>query len=793
MKRWDRVRLFVGLGVVGCLLSNACGPNFPAGYVWHGTGERMLNMPRFRFDEAINDWVDYEKPARKTTPQAPYKPWRVTLQADELDLREALIRSGRSRAFVESTVARYVTMRSQLKNAFRDIERHRFLYEAPAPATVSDSVEGYVPPVFDTEPCDALLNALPAEFGFCDTREFATQLMNVAQEQGDIESLSYALHDAGVAPEVELRRVLDYAEFRRTLRFHTILTRYPAPAGFASDEFDRQDFVSLLASLPDEFALYAAGAWHYRCGYYEEAIRCFEDVLALPPTARRYRSTWAAYMLGISWTHLDTKSAIPYFELTRELADRGFYDSTGLAEASREKQVLSEKYEGRFAFAMEHYLDIIKSPGFDGNHHVYDALNSVCRATMEADPSPDYMYRNPEFLEVLSRWALATRYGWDSMRFLEGIKAAALDSPPPGLGRFACAAYRKGLFGQASLWIDMAREDDLHALWVGAKLAQREGKSKTAARLLERAEHILAQDDSWAEKASPQFLQETQSSMLGDLGVAKLNVRNYTGALDAFARGGHWEDAAYVADRVLMKEELRQFLDEVTNDSFYRQEIRDFRVASNYERLAFLLARRYARDDELTRAAAYYPRDEGANYSGREMRGRDESLRELFDTYVLQLKKGRDNSLSRTNRAEALVESAKIARQYGLELFGTEYVPDTFMYGGSFTFPMSARVDGSMTSANERWRVVHNAPTIPHRYHYRWKAAELMWEAARLLPDNDPMTARVLWQGGKWIAIDDPQGADKFYKALVNRCRGLAIGKAADEKRWFPPEPDVWN
>jgi hypothetical protein len=39
---------------------------------------------------------------------------------------------------------------------------------------------------------------------------------------------------------------------------------------------------------------------------------------------------------------------------------------------------------------------------------------------------------------------------------------------------------------------------------------------------------------------------------------------------------------------------------------------------------------------------------------------------------------------------------------------------------------------------------------------------------------------------GSWLKSRDPKAADKFYKALVWRCRRTVLGKAADLKRWFP-------
>jgi len=77
---------------------------------------------------------------------------------------------------------------------------------------------------------------------------------------------------------------------------------------------------------------------------------------------------------------------------------------------------------------------------------------------------------------------------------------------------------------------------------------------------------------------------------------------------------------------------------------------------------------------------------------------------------------------------------------------------------------------------------------MPLRWHYRYIAADLAWEAARLMPDDSPETADVLCEAGGWLKDRDPKAADRFYKALVRRCTQTPLGQAADEKRWFPQD-----
>jgi hypothetical protein len=89
-------------------------------------------------------------------------------------------------------------------------------------------------------------------------------------------------------------------------------------------------------------------------------------------------------------------------------------------------------------------------------------------------------------------------------------------------------------------------------------------------------------------------------------------------------------------------------------------------------------------------------------------------------------------------------------------------------------------------SPDEMVRARRNSVNIQKRFHYRYGAADLAWEAGKSLPANHPLLARLYTTAGYWLAPSDPKAADRLYQALVRRCSGTAEGKAADEKRWFP-------
>jgi hypothetical protein len=114
------------------------------------------------------------------------------------------------------------------------------------------------------------------------------------------------------------------------------------------------------------------------------------------------------------------------------------------------------------------------------------------------------------------------------------------------------------------------------------------------------------------------------------------------------------------------------------------------------------------------------------------------------------------------------------------------------MYDGDFEgdVTIDARTNEDavlvVASADEFKRNAESRTEPDKRFHYRYQAAVLAWEAAKLMPNNSDDTARLLCTAGSWLKRRDPIAADMFYKALVRRCRKTAIGARADTLRWFP-------
>lgn len=221
-----------------------------------------------------------------------------------------------------------------------------------------------------------------------------------------------------------------------------------------------------------------------------------------------------------------------------------------------------------------------------------------------------------------------------------------------------------------------------------------------------------------------------------------------------------------MAEQLLTLDELIEFIDHESSHDFWLD-----------HQLRWLLARRLARAGQWRRALPYYP---------EEWRAKAEAQANDLDAL--------DNpALDNVERARVLWRLAKRTREHGMELRGTELEPDWAYHLGQFSqdsiwFVRSS--DASPSGPNETERARHYAnlggDEVTRRFHYRWVAADYAWQAAELLPDQHPATARVLCIAGGWIADRDPPGAGRFYRAMVRRNSAVDLAQAADAARWFP-------
>lgn len=566
-----------------------------------------------------------------------------------------------------------------------------------------------------------------------------------------------------------------------------------------------------VPELPQEFADYFMGAvaWNNPALTDKKLPReSWERLLELPPAERRYKSVWAAFMLGKSWEESDPEKAADYFAQVRDLTKHHFADPLGLAAASLGLEARIRLKQKEHEQALELYLAQLGA----GDDTAMESLRITSREALFAEPAALLsLAKNPRTQRTLTAYLISLgppgpASGEDTpdseprataRKWLQAVERAEVRDPETA-EKLALLAYQHDELKLAHRWLERAPGSPV-AGWIRAKLLLRDGKIELAESLLNRltASFPLVPHNP-TNRVAPESLKDTLSvgrfstaerHLLGELGAVRLHRGEFVPALDALLNSGFWRDAAYVAEKVLTVEELKAYVDgswpavsppqELAEEEKYG--VDEASPPFLRKKIRYLLARRLTREIHGDEAREYYP----------------EEWLTSFDALSRALRTGWDESAAAELRAQSLFDAAFIARTNGMELLGTEVEPDWHICNGasegepvaSFRSTNSA---GHLLCAtkDELTRAEQHHADPEARFHYRYQAAFLAWEAAKLMPSHSDETAYVLWTGGSWLKNTDPNTADLFYKALVRRNRNTALGSRADRSRWFPQLDD---
>ncbi|MEY2543544.1 MAG: hypothetical protein QOE81_1005, partial [Verrucomicrobiota bacterium] len=269
---------------------------------------------------------------------------------------------------------------------------------------------------------------------------------------------------------------------------------------------------------------------------------------------------------------------------------------------------------------------------------------------------------------------------------------------------------------------------------------------------------------------------------------------DFVQSLDTLLKGHLWNDAAFVAERILTANELKQYVDA-------QPPTEPAKEGDDYnKKLKYLLGRRLVREDRYAEAGPYLspPYDK------------------ILEKYVKALQDGTNEKLSKTDRAHAWFTAAWLARYDGMELMGTEVAPDAYAESGEFELPDLAKQrrtgvyqrvsydkDGNekkqnlpvvlKASAKEIQRLTANKINPDTRFHYRVVAGALAIKAAALLPNDSEELADVVNQAGVWVKDRDGKTGNRYYQIIEQRCAKTDIGRADIAKHWFVDQEGPWS
>ncbi|HKI00620.1 MAG TPA: hypothetical protein VKK31_01450 [Thermoanaerobaculia bacterium] len=622
-------------------------------------------------------------------------------------------------------------------------------------------------------------------------------LKAVAAEQGpyrqtadvDLRDLETATSNRNLAAR--------YAEVRESLaRYGEAVDSWRQEAAWGGNPPPRPEPPAALdvpAGLPGELDDYVRGAIAYHQGRLDAARASWQKLLDRPQQERRRRSTWAAYMLGKVNLTKDPEAAVKWFEQTRELAAQGFPDPLGLAAASFGWQARAELNRKRPAAALPLYLRQMRT----GDPSALQSIRVTARKALEEPESLKAIAGSSDAEPIMTAYVISR---WDRIdydgpldpaparKWLEAIKAVNpknVDGAP-----LAWVAYRAGDFAAAEEWLK--RASGPMASWIQAKLLMRAGKLAEAESALNAIRGRLPMGpgpdhDPW-QAYENQVYPALSPHAQGDSGAVQLARGDYTGALGALLYNGYWTDAAYVAERVLTTDELREYAGDDPALAAHRPEgyadgwELPFTglVMPDKERIAYdlryLVGRRLAREGRYAEAEKFLPT----------------LLRSPLTMLARSAAEGNDARRPAEERARSLFKAACVTRHQGLELLGTELEPDWFVHEGQYEQEpfAKARAGGAFKrlgpTPDERQRAAKSQVKPAKRFHYRYRAADLARSAADLLPDGSVQKARMLATAGNWLEGRDPEAAKPLLDTLLSCCGDTALGRKARQLKAIP-------
>ena len=603
--------------------------------------------------------------------------------------------------------------------------------------------------------------------------------------------------------------------------------------------FDLTQYEDFLRTIPAEFSEYVRGAYAFHRGEMAAATPHFEAVLQLSPAQRKYRSVWAAYMLGKIRKDSEPEQAFQHFDQVRAMVKEGYPDPFNFSGESLAWQAFIDANRNRPVDALHRYVQCGSEKMLPGI--IIPSIRWVCNSILK-QPNPDSTVLNDPLSREILLIALSFENKEKQDTWLAACEKMAEQNAFPGADRLAWLAYQRGDFIHAEKWLKHCDPVSPRAKWIDAKLLLRSGKLQSGGTRMQEVIQESRNLPEWAVSTEPiDSYPETRpvhECALAEMAVTRLSRQDYVGAMDAFLRGRYWPDAAYIAERLIPmtgKDSLEAYLAAHTeNDPELSKPIEQWPnpPAAPLDKIRDIMARRLARNGEWEKAARYYalPHTESFSEDGLEPKTRPAAdYAQMAQTIAANLKCAHDPAQPATAKAKALLETAKLLREHGMELTGTELAPDWALEGGSYEwdYAFSDRLtqekgaynagdpdkelgeqylaqgivcqvyngDSShhpsvlfRVTADEVARRMESAAKPYKRYHYRYVAADMLWSCAQLLPNNDPLCAEALYRGGTYLQNRDPLAADKFYKALIRRNPNLAIAQEANKLKWFPPK-----
>ena len=501
--------------------------------------------------------------------------------------------------------------------------------------------------------------------------------------------------------------------------------------------------------LPWAWQRYLEGAQHWATDDRDAARTAFLEIAKLPPTQTGSRGLWAAHMLG----RIDGGTA--WFDDVHQRVTDGEPDTLGLVAEGLGWTALEHLHRGDTAGALRLYMAQHQAGDDSARASIERVVSQALRDPTEAQT----LAQDNLTAGIVTAWTVS-----GSARPAQLQTWLSLATPDHvSIEQLAWTAWLARDIPRTQALLASAPDTAL-TQWLRARTAMLAGDISGALKLLEHTN--FPTDKTWSCRWESRDWGEQpatvspQAEVASERAALRMRQGDFPGALEDFARAGHWFDTAHVAERLVTVPELEAMVQGAVFQAL---------SPDDQTHLKSVLARRLARSGDWASAAALFPPKLAAE------------ARTL-------------HALLTDGTAPALWQAALLMRHHGMQLVGTELGPDFAWSDGDYSmWNLRHGHDQdtllTVTSA-ETERIAASAPSPDVRFHYRYVAAELAWQAAARTPSGSPEAPRVLCQAGRWLKDQDPEAADRFYKAMVWRGWGTDLGTLADRNRWFPSAED---
>jgi len=525
--------------------------------------------------------------------------------------------------------------------------------------------------------------------------------------------------------------------------------------------------------IPKEFRMYQRAAMAMARDEVD-AVAGMRALLDLPAEERHYRSTWAAYMIGL--LEGDYEAKVRAFEQVESLTAAGFADTLGLTAASWRHLAAESGYADRNAESLEHCARYMAA---GGRRDCAEYLRETARRVL-ADPEQlrDAALR-PLAAQLVSIALTSDHRGYgDPARengqmedWLEAVSAT--EGAHALAGRLAWAAYQRGNTDLAQAWVERAAPDDAIATWIVAKLALERGDVPEAAASLQSAISAFSAGNGPEAAHCSHDAHGPLNALRVELGIVHIAQDRFVDAMLSFLDAGDWTDAAWVGERLLTTEELTAIVssrapvrvDEANGDGWTSGFLpihHDRDIAPDLEPVLLrpLLGRRLVREGRLSEAREYLPVE----------------ARLHLDQVVADLALSRDSTEPNAVRGGAMWRAAFTMKQQGWALSATELEPDQRLLGGWYP---------GTDVAHERHERVRSEQVVPttdeeklrldqsggpdDRYHFVWTSTELAFQALELMPDDHADLPQAGCITAHWMRHRSPKLAWKALLQVANR------------------------